>query len=316
MTLALVPYTGDTLSRARRWTDLKDDELRRRAIEAARDKDGDALWSLTEAHLTVYGPAGAKTSPHTLRAYRRGVSTYLTYANTRAVSLLHPTRDAGPTFLREREAAGKSPATVRSELAAVRLLYRALRWSGATNADPFTDAKPAPDKTAAWDKRHPYSETEVRALVDAAEPTIRALVLLGAHAGLRINEALALEWPDIDLGIGIVRVRHGKGGKARGVALSDTLSGALKQLTPRGPERELFRFSDVAARKRLKVLCRRAGVDYKGFHALRHYAGTRLVREGFSLDDAARHLGHSTLETTRIYAKWSDDNLKRGIGRW
>jgi integrase/recombinase XerC len=30
----------------------------------------------------------------------------------------------------------------------------------------------------------------------------------------------------------------------------------------------------------------------------------------------ARHLGHSKLETTRIYAKWSDRQLRETIGRW
>ncbi|WP_407543293.1 tyrosine-type recombinase/integrase (plasmid) [Deinococcus radiomollis] len=53
-----------------------------------------------------------------------------------------------------------------------------------------------------------------------------------------------------------------------------------------------------------------------GYHALRYYAGTRLTREGASLDDVARHLGHSVLETARIYAKWSDEGLRRRVGGW
>jgi hypothetical protein len=34
------------------------------------------------------------------------------------------------------------------------------------------------------------------------------------------------------------------------------------------------------------------------------------------LEATARHLGHSKLETTRIYAKWSDRQLRETIGRW
>ena len=80
----------------------------------------------------------------------------LNHAGTRALNLLHPARDLRPSFLREREEDGKSPRTVRLELAAVRLLYRALRWAGATTDDPFSGARPARDATAPWDKRQLY----------------------------------------------------------------------------------------------------------------------------------------------------------------
>ncbi len=71
-----------------------------------------------------------------------------------------------------------------------------------------------------------------------------------------------------------------------------------------------------SARERLRWLCRRAGVEPKGYHALRHYTGTRLVREGKSLDAAARHLGHASIKKTRVYAKWADDGLKDVLNAW
>ena len=312
----LVVYTGDTLSRSRQWTDLSESELRRLAVIACRDQDRDTLWALTEAYFTTYGVSGAKASRHTLRAYRQGLGVFLTYAGTRAVNLLHPARDLGPGFLREREAAGKSPGTVRLELAAVRLLYRALRWAGATTDDPFADARPARDSTAPWDKRQPYSEEDLQALLVAATPETRAMLLLGAHAGLRVSELLALVWSDVDFGARVVRVRSGKGGKARRAVMSGTLSLALRALGPGQPEQRLFTISDVAVRKRLRVLCLKVEVTYRAVHALRHYSGTKLYRAGSDLEAVARHLGHSTLETTRIYAKWSDESLKNSVGQW
>jgi site-specific recombinase XerD len=66
----------------------------------------------------------------------------------------------------------------------------------------------------------------------------------------------------------------------------------------------------------VQALCSAAEVTPKGVHALRHAAGTRLYAETRDLEATARHLGHRKLETTRIYAKWSDRQLRETIGRW
>ncbi|WP_237724998.1 tyrosine-type recombinase/integrase [Deinococcus alpinitundrae] len=74
--------------------------------------------------------------------------------------------------------------------------------------------------------------------------------------------------------------------------------------------------TQTAARQRLRLLAKKAGVTYRGWHALRHYAGTRLVAQTGSLEHAARHLGHSSIETTRVYAKWSDQTLNDALAGW
>jgi hypothetical protein len=50
--------------------------------------------------------------------------------------------------------------------------------------------------------------------------------------------------------------------------------------------------------------------------ALRQSAGTRLYAETHDREATARHLGHTKLETTRMYATWSDRHLRETIGRW
>ncbi len=86
--------------------------------------------------------------------------------------------------------------------------------------------------------------------------------------------------------------------------------------TPLGQIRRILPYSDVRARARLQKVCRRAGVPYKGVHALRHYAGTRLMQQTGSLEHVARHLGHTQIETSRIYAKWSDETLREVLSEW
>jgi integrase len=285
-------------------------------VTACRDRDLATLWSLTEAYFSTYGAAGGRVSVHTLRAYRQGIGQFLAFAGVSAVNLLRPARDLGPTFLRSREAAGRSPSTVRLELAAVRLLYRALRWSGATTTDPFADARPARETTAPWDKRQPYSEQEVQTLLEGATPETQALILLGAHAGLRVSEVLALTWGDLNLEAQTVRVRSGKGGKVRTAVMSRSLSQTVQGLPSYSRDALLFSITDMAVRKRLRVLCRQTGATYRGYHALRHHAGTKLYRADGNLEAVARHLGHSSLDTTRIYAKWSDERLKHSVGDW
>jgi integrase/recombinase XerC len=121
---------------------------------------------------------------------------------------------------------------VRVRLAAVRMLYRALRWATVTDADPFADVKAAKDPTTPWDKRSPYAPADVERLINTAGPRDRVLVLLCGHAGLRVSEAVALRWEDIDLGNRVLLVRHGKGGKQRTANMSERLRVALDALGP------------------------------------------------------------------------------------
>ena len=322
----VVAYTGGTpLERTASWATLPREERHRRAAAAAQEHDGLTLLALTEAWVTLHGKAGATLSRYTLRNYRCGIGALLTaWAQE---NLLHPSEDAATLWLRSLEAAGKQPATVYVHLAAARALYKALRWARATTADPFADARPAPDKTPAWDKRQPYSPTEVTTLLEQATGELHLIILLASQAGLRISECLALRWKDVALARRELTVTHGKGGRTRIVPLSRSLHTALRLYAQEQREKEggggvlegyvLPWRSDFPVRARLRPLAEREGVPYRGVHALRHACGTRLVQEnGGDLEAAARLLGHSSIETTRIYAKWSDQSLRSTIDQW
>jgi len=227
--VAVVPHAGGGGSAAARsdaWASLEPDELRRRATAAAHARDPAALWALTEAWLIQEGKAGGRTRAHTLRAYRRGVLDLV--AAWPGENLLHPPRQAATRWVRALEDASKKPATVQLKLAAARALYAALRWASATAAAPFAGVRAAPEKTPPWDRRKPYPPADVERLLAVATGEDRALVLLGAHAGLRVSEALALRRADVRLADGELDVRDGKGGKARTVPVSESLATALR----------------------------------------------------------------------------------------
>lgn len=312
-TLTLAIYEGDRLSEARRWSELEAGERRRRAVVAAQGYQANELWSLTEAYTFLYGGAGAGFSARTSRAYREGVTRFLAHAQTRTVNLLQPARDAGALYIRSLETEGLKPASVRVHLAAARALFRALRWAGVTEADPFSDSRPAKDKVAPWDKRSPYTEDELTALLSCASQRDRVLILLCAHGGLRISEALSLRWEDVQAQS--LLVQRGKGGKTRRVMLSGTLITALADFRSKEGSDLVIGGTQEAARKRLARIARLVEVKNKGFHAFRHYAGTRIAGT-LGLEDAARHLGHSSIETTRVYAKWADTSLTNALRNW
>ena len=236
--------SADLIGRTRNLALMSEEDIRRFAAEAARDRNADDLWWLTEAHLTLHGSAGSRVSRLTLQNYRRYVRELIEAWSGEA--LLRPSRNAGVLLIRELEAVSK-PATVRVKLAAARALYAALRWSGATTADPFSDAKPGRDLTPAWEKRQAYSLHEVEWLTRVAEGYTLYIVLLGAHAGLRVSEMTALTWEDVDLSEGKLVVKNGKGGKRGAVYLSQTILEALerKKVARKGinsiPEKSLSR---------------------------------------------------------------------------
>ena len=313
----MVVYTGTALARATAWAALPEDERRRRATEAALLHDAAVLWSLTEARLTLNGAAGVNISPRTLATYRSAIMRLVTQ-DGREWNLLKPRRTVSNVWIREMEAHGLKPATVRVYLAAARALYIALRWSGATDADPFKDSKPGRDPVARDEKRQPYTDDQAAQLLRVAFTYHeRLLVLLCGHAGLRASEAVALKWSDIDLDRGRLVVIAGKGGKKRTIPLSGTLRHelALEHDHPYGDWVLPYR-DRRSAWYHVKEMATRAEIPALGVHALRHTAGTRMMRQTGSLEITAHLLGHSDISTTRIYAKFADSTLDEAVSGW
>ncbi|MFC4456585.1 site-specific integrase [Deinococcus sonorensis] len=306
------------LDQASAWTSLPEDELRRRATEAARDKNLPVLWDLTVTYLTTLSQVGITISPHTLRSYRTGVRQFLTHAEDRAWNLLRPRRNDAAFWVTSLTAnregtQRKAPATVRSRVAAANALYAALRWAGATDAQPFQDVKQPRDHTDAISKRPPYRETVVHRALAAAEreqrTDLRVLILLTAHAGLRIEEALTLTWKDIDTGNRRLTVR-GKGEKVRIVGISGTLLDALQDHVGHGHDRRLFtyRYRSGAA-YHLRRLMEAEGLKWTGFHPYRKYNGTLLYKRTRDFARVAHHLGHASVNITRAYVEVPADDL-------
>ncbi|MFC6592718.1 tyrosine-type recombinase/integrase [Deinococcus lacus] len=325
-------YVGDLQTQAREWTALHDAELRRRAVQAAAERDHAALLSLMRAYLAHGGESGVLTSPRTVEAYELGARQFLDYAGQQAISLLRPGRHDAQGYVGALLAAGRKPAGVSLKVAAAGCLYRALRWAGATDADPFRDVRVPKDRTPGIVKRPPYTEDELADVIDVADVQAKFLLFLTAHAGLRISEALALEWDDLDEAARRVRVRSGKGRKERLVAMSTSLARAVRHYRslygPGGPEHgggkrttppeRVFRYGSVmTARYHLQKAFAQAGVSFRGFHPGRKYAGTRLLRQVRDFGRVAAHLGHESVDTTRRgYAQLAADDLKDELAGW
>jgi len=331
---ALTVYEpSDPLERAMAWAALAIGERRRRAVAACQDRDASQLAELTAGYLLVRGRARTRTSEHTLKSYAQAIRQLLRYWPHE--NLLHPAPDAADRYVaamcaphKDQHAAQDQdaryrPATVAAHVAGARALYRALRWARATEADPFGDVRAPHDPTPRHERRQPYSEVEVEALLATAGRADRALILLCAHAGLRISEALSAQWADLDLSRHRLRIAKAKGGKQRTVPLSATLVRALEDIRGKdllGPiivGHDGRPYADpTVPRRHLRRLCAGAKVQYRGFHSLRHSAGTRLAKQTGDLQLVAAHLGHTDVATAAIYAKWSDDTLSRAVQDW
>ncbi len=325
-------YKGDLLGQAREWTNLHDDALKRRAARAAMNKDSAELVSLTTAYLAHAGGSGVLTSPRTVEAYALGVRQFSEYAASNAVSLLKPGRHMGQGYINWMLAQGRKPAGVQLKVAAANCLYRALRWAAATDADPFRDARVPKDRTPGIVKRPPYTDAELLSVLEQANLHIKFLLFVTAHAGLRISEALALEWDDLQEGAARIQVRSGKGRKGRTVSMSRSLAEAARAYRavygPGGPEHltghratppeRVFSYGTRAtAYYHLEKAFKGAGVEFRGFHPGRKYAGTRLLQQIKDFGRVAAHLGHESVDTTRRgYALLATDDLKDDLADW
>lgn len=148
----------------------------------------------------------------------------------------------------------------------------------------------------------------VKAKVEADNPYLKALILLGLDSGLRRGEILTLDWQDIDTETGIIKIlgTHTKTQRTRSVPMTSRTKAELLSLANFDASGRIFPFNDF--KRSWATALRVAGIEGLTFHDLRRTFVTRLQAGGISIGIAAELAGHSRLETTQKHYT-SIDNL-------
>lgn len=153
----------------------------------------------------------------------------------------------------------------------------------------------------------------------------RALLEVIYSAGLRISEALDLEIRDINMEEGFIHVRNGKGGKARTVPVGAPALTWLSRYMLEGRRKLLScscsqiiflnqsgeRLSRQQAAAAVRAYAASAGLPaWITPHLLRHSCATHMLEGGAKLCYIQEQLGHSCMESTRIYLAVRSEELK------
>lgn len=145
------------------------------------------------------------------------------------------------------------------------------------------------------------------------------------NTGLRLSEMTNLEWKDIDLMTGQVKVVEGKGLKDRILWLDEeslTMLGKwkLRQFKEWGKSdlvfttRTLRPLDGKAVRSMIKTYSDKAGIKkHITTHSLRHTFASDLLRDTKNIRIVQKALGHADISSTQIYTHIVDDELEEAL---
>ena len=167
-------------------------------------------------------------------------------------------------------------------------------------------------------------EREVSALMDAARKIGRhghrdaTFILVVFSHGLRVSEAIALRWDQIDLEQGLIHVRRAKRGTPSVHPLRSLEIPALRELRrkyPNGPyvfstERQ----GPMTVSTVQKIVTRAGRAAQFSFpvhpHMLRHAIGFKLANDGRDTRAIQHYLGHRNIQHTVRYTELSAGRFK------
>jgi integrase len=233
-------------------------------------------------------------------------------------------------------------ATVRRILSPLRACMASAVREGVIRSNPTAGAAlPARDEQRAIDAGTDHDAADVKALTTSELGTFlvvcpersRTLFRVLAATGLRISEAIALRWRDLELDgssphvrvrralvkgrMGPPKSRHGRRQVPIESALAIELRGRRRDSDWPGEDDLVFPAGNGAPlrqenlrRRVLEPTAQEAGVPWVGFHTFRHTTATRLFGEGRNAVQVQRWLGHhSPAFTLSVYVHLMDDDL-------
>ena len=272
-----------------------------------------------ERHLDrriAYG----RPSEHTRRSYRAGARAFARWCAERGLAVPAVSEDDIVDY-RGALIAQYKPATVRSKLQAVRVLFDAL----GLDPNPAADVHAPPDRTEPEETIVYLTVEQVRAVLAQAEAESHplrqardlAMVWLLVTSGIRNQELCDLDVDDLTLAEDAAQlvIRAGKWGKRRVLHLAPETADAVRAWLVMRPDNNnngsaLFvgttgrgRLTPGGVRKIVNGWLTSADIKVRGkaVHLMRHTAITLAVWAGANRTQVQRMAGHKDPRTTDRY---------------
>lgn len=312
-----------------------------------KNKTKKLFFSKTLDFLDHYLPEQVKKSANTIETYRDALTVFRRFlsegehVSIRTFQFEDCTHDLLLKFLESLKRNGSAETTCNNRLAAI----KAYLWYAAdsdisiqpvaltTSHVPFLKA---PKLT-----REIISEDDLSALLTAPQTTKigmrdQMIMILLYDSAVRVSELISMDVRSVNLNAAIPYIRvYGKGDKERIVAITDATAGHIRkylklyhqELSPDSP---LFytvikgirgRMSTGNIERIIKKYADQIRLDHPTLpkscypHMVRRTRATNMYQDGTDLELIARILGHSSTETTRIYAVPSIDMIRKAMER-
>jgi integrase/recombinase XerD len=253
-------------------------------------------------------------TPATLQFYRYTCGVFLAWCEQHGITApAEVTARLVRQYVAELVARGLKDTTVWDHARAVKTMLRFWLAEGYLH-EPVRFDLPKLAK-----KRLPVLTAEqLRQIVKVCNIRDRAIVLFMADSGLRRGEVCALNWQDVDMQSGLVRVIQGKGRKDRSAVIGATTRRALLKyrrtlsttvdIAPLFQTDEGTRLTGNGLLAIFRRLTRRTGIHVTP-HAMRRTFAILSLRAGMSPLHLQNLGGWESLDMVQHYAQMVDDDL-------
>lgn len=298
-------------------------------------------------YFTYYLPVERKMSEQTIRTYKQAINCYRSFLKTKGIHFEnicfdHFCKDEISAFLVwMRDEAKVSGNTINLRLTAIKSFLRYCGEKDITLMHYYTQAtsihRVKKEQKAVVDY---LTEKQLKNLFQVPDIKTRLgrrnrfFMIFAFETGARIHEVLNITLADIIEIDGTVRVRiRGKGNKIRYVPLLSGVISHLKayykefhplmkedeylfytihngsktQMKPGTVDAFLKQYAKVAVKEDLQF------PENLHVHMLRHSIAMAMYKKGIPLSYIGDFLGHSSLESTRIYAYADDDTIRTSL---
>jgi integrase len=193
----------------------------------------------------------------------------------------------------------------------LRSVFKRLGPEAGLPLNPFQAVESRPLNTV---HRQPFTVEQLAAVLKAADPLVRPLIICGIATAMRKGDCCLLRWSDVDLEKKFIRVKTNKTGETAEIPIFSLLLAELESRQPKGPyvfpeaaaiyrrnpheltelTRAAFEAAGLVPTRDRAVGIRRASVH--DFHSLRTTWITLALTAGIPMELVRRVTGHQTVD--------------------